>query len=319
MKFPIYIFIVSVLFAPHFSHAKWYWVSVPSNPSASYFIEGPNTIGNTSDSREVMTAISSGPSVITAVQTPVPDSFMVVMESIDDSQNCNDSLDSALSILRNYDSENEIVSGVSLKSSGWINEESYLGREKLISKILSDTEECLKDEQAQQKKEEQKAEYDRMKKEAEEVRLIEVRKAVSECDFDYFESEMSNSERMDTYKEREACKSKNTVAPPKIVEEIVPTTSVHTRQDVSNVINTPPAPKIVDTVVESSNQIEEDEASSTTSSTTTTADVSYGQSDIKTNETEINQNVTSVENLQPDEQKPSFFRRIINFFGSWFN
>lgn len=171
----------------------WYWVSVPANPKTGYFTEGPNTVGQTNNALVVRTTTSAGYPVITAVKTPLPDDFMKVMEMTEDSKGCAKELKNALSKLREFDSKNRIVNEI--KSSVEINEKSLSGREKLLIKILDGAEQCL--------------EADENKKEAreDEKRQIKIEEAIEECNFEFFEEEMSRRELMQTYKERMECKN----------------------------------------------------------------------------------------------------------------
>lgn len=131
---------------------QWYWVSIPDNPNKGYFTEGPNTIGGTV-TRAIYDRTSAGYPVITAVQTPLPENFMEVMEMTEDFENCSEKLDMALDKLREFDSKNEIV--YSVKSSVEINEESFSKRVKLLTRIANDAEQCLEEEEQEEEEREE--------------------------------------------------------------------------------------------------------------------------------------------------------------------
>jgi hypothetical protein len=177
------ILLSSVLFVINFSIAdatntQWYWISVPSNPMTGYFSEGPNTLGMTIDSNIEWASVNGRP-VISTIRTPLPYEFMVVMNESEYSNRCSGELKKALGTLRDFDSNNEIVS--TIKSSELINEESYSHREKLLSKISNDAKNCLEEERNQLKDEEesigkerelQNVAEQRIKQQEQETKLI---------------------------------------------------------------------------------------------------------------------------------------------------
>lgn len=203
--FPALIFFLSGFYLAGAVESQWYWVSVPSNPEEGYFIEGPNVIGKSTSPDGVIATFgntSIGHPYIKNVQTPLPSNFIDVLEETESSSACNETLDSALNKLREFDSENEIVDGI--KSSVWANEESSNDRISLMESIVRDSEQCLEEEHEAE---------ERAKKEAKRIieekdHLSKIEKAVEQCNFEFFAEEMTAHERMQTYDERMACEKK---------------------------------------------------------------------------------------------------------------
>ena len=160
------------------SESQWYWVSVTSNPMSGYFTEGPNTVGKSDEFNVEWTSVNGRP-IISTVRTPLPNGFMDVMDDTEGSDKCSDKLDEALSELRAYDLENNIVS--SFKSSEWVDEESYEGREGLLSSIIRDAEQCLGDEVKEIEAEEKRIEEEREQQEVAEKRSEDIEKAIHDC------------------------------------------------------------------------------------------------------------------------------------------
>jgi len=174
------------------------------------------------------------------------------------------------------------------------------------------------------------------KKEAQErfelKEQAKLQKAIDECDMEYLEG-LSIDKKMSTYDERMACKEKiatvaSEVSEPKTAPTpvYVPTVTTYVPEPVTytapavpvSVASAPviPEEKISDP---SSEVVEGDQA--TTSASTTEEKV------VEMTEDELNQIIeqrvdealkASQPEPSPEPEKPSFFRRVINFFKGWF-
>lgn len=193
------LFFISSLSVASATDSQWYWISVLNDPKTGYFIEeiSPNTIGYTETN-----AVSSGNKTI------VPENFMEIMEEAEDSRKCSGELDSAIKQLREFDSNNEIL----IPCLDVRCRENYIGpnlktiekRKRLLSEIEDGAEECLKIEEKEEREEEEERERVRI----ERKHLREIQQAIDNCDFKFFDEEMTSRERMQTYSERMACKER---------------------------------------------------------------------------------------------------------------
>lgn len=162
----------------------------------------------------------------------------------------------------------------------------------------------------------------RIRVEAEEA---EFKRAVEECDFDYFENMMTDKERMDTYDERMACKEElgaeakiiektetehvpvPVYVPPSITPVVSPEPVIYQVSEKPTQVT--PVTSIQDSNTISSNEIENEQTTTSTATTT-----------IELTEEELNQLIEqrvneAMEQTQPEKQ--SIFKRVVNFFFGW--
>jgi hypothetical protein len=176
---------------------------------------------------------------------------------------------------------------------------------------------CIVDYRGYQEKQAKEAE-EKAEKEAEKKALAErqeaIQKAITECDSEFFEN-MTSSEKRETLNEREACKNKSvSVSTP--VETPVPTPVA-----VPNVQNAPSyTPPVTTTyIAPTNNQTEQDKTNDVITPTSAT-DTTTVTSDIVETSQEEQFNKTEQVNKQPEvqpEQKPSIFKRVVNFLFGW--
>ncbi len=172
---------------------------------------------------------------------------------------------------------------------------------------------CLIDYRNYQEEQEEKAEAE-AKKEAEAEALVkrqkEIEEALANCDFDFFE-EMTNSERMKTYDEREACKTKTVSSPipvstPTPVPILTPTIQ-NQSTSIPQVVNAQPTNSPTEPIQNTS------EATSVNAT---------GTVSIETTETLLQEQVAEVQEVKTEpetqpEEKPSVFKRVFNFLFGW--
>jgi len=293
-----------VFILPQFANAAWYWVPVPTAPQTGYFIEvvSPNTIGYTGSDFGSYEG-----------RTITPDGFMDVMDKTKNSSKCSGQLDLAISQLRTFDSNKVVPGSDSIKCYGecgpYFTQGTGTERESFLLKLKSSAEQCLvREEQAIQQ-----AEEERQRKAEEEKRLKEVERAVANCDFDFFNNEMTDKERMDTWEERQVCKAKDTmeaVSEPVIVPVTPAISPTQTIQHVpQNPVITPSVYAPIATQADNTNT--EPEQTAETATTSNTSFETTGQTESEKEETEIT--------TTPEPEKPTFFQRVIRFFTGWFN
>lgn len=175
--------------------------------------------------------------------------------------------------------------------------------------------------------EQEEKEKEREQREREAKRERRIQKALTECDFDFFDS-MSTEDRMATYDERKACEEQSQSEPGTEIPQ-----SVIIKSDPIVVLAATPstvpipisAPDSVGT--ESKPQAagaaepkeEESMLKAALATTTATSDKT-----LTLTEEELEQMVQQkvAEELQqqeemPPQEQPSFFRKIINFFFGW--
>lgn len=296
------------------SESQWYWVSVTSNPMSGYFTEGPNTVGKSDEFNVEWTSVNGRP-IISTVRTPLPNGFMDVMDDTEGSDKCSDKLDEALSELRAYDLENNIVS--SFKSSEWVDEESYEGREGLLSSIIRDAEQCLGDEVKEIEAEEKRIEEEREQQEVAEKRSEDIEKAIHDCDFDYFDSEMTNDERMATYYERIACQDRS--PEDTVLEEINPDI-VHVPPVVPVITPEPVVKEVEPQSAPETDVLDEREIEQATTSVSVppeTVEMTQDELD-QLVEQRVNEALEESESEpSPEPEKPSLFKKVVNFLFSW--
>lgn len=158
---------------------------------------------------------------------------------------------------------------------------------------------------------------------------VELHEALDNCDFDYFENEMTTAQKMETYDERKACEDKTTETKQISVDEetvpvSVPTQSFYAPTPSTPVNYTPPQPtSVIESADTAEKQVDKETSDVLTSSTSTST-----LEKITVTEEELNQMVQEkvqkalaqseeVEEVS-DTPKPSFFQRVINFFRGLF-
>jgi len=169
---------------------------------------------------------------------------------------------------------------------------------------------CLIDYREYEEKQAQEAE-----ERAIAERQAEVQKAVTNCDFVFFEK-MTSAEKMQTFDEREACKNK-TVSTPAPVSTPTPTPIPVVTPTIQN---TPTSiPQVVSTQQSTDNQAEQVQNTSETTSISATGTSTTTPENIETppqDQVTEDQEGNSEPETQP-EQKPSVFKRVINFLFGW--
>ena len=338
MKLPIQIIAVFIFLIPIFVYAEWYWITVPQDPGTGYFKEqiSPKTIGYTDPNQ----------TQVNETQTVLADTFMDTMDLANDSKECDDELDNAIEALRKFDTSHSLYSKETTSCSGnecksigdgytveaikgettilsykVINEDTIEDRKRLIKSIESNTLKCLEDEQ---KELEEKQKEIEMAAEEQKHRE-EIERAIEECDFDFFENDMSNAERMDTWEQRENCKDNSTQVETKEVEKV--SSSVEPVQIVSNVTEQiayrPPSSNNISNTVETEpiflDKINDSENITEATTTEYKENMEDFEKVVEKTEAGTNQNDIHIESSPQSQVRPSFFKRVINFFVSWFN
>jgi hypothetical protein len=284
--------------------SSWYWISVPSDPDAGYFIEEdfPKTIGQTPSSNT-----SSGN------RTVVPEGFIQILEEVDNLEECSQGIESAISKLRKFDSDNNFIVSdypCDMKCSPYYTAEAVVEREKLLKSINDGAQQCKEDVI-------QKA----IQKEEDEKRLKQINQAVEECDFDFFEK-MTSSEKMDTYDERVSCeemyKDQSVEPQPKTDE---PISMLVPEPVVAQYL--PPAPPIELTAAPEGLEVEQVmDANVTTApeATTTKEEITVSQEELdRMVEEKLNEKLSEAEPepQSTSEPEPSFFKKVTNFLFGW--
>jgi hypothetical protein len=143
--------------------------------------------------------------------------------------------------------------------------------------------------------------------------------AIENCDFDFFD-EMTNSEKMDTWDERDACNKK--AEEKEVVSVPVSTTPIVAPVPapvVPAVTYSPPVQAVTDFVVPDAL----DEVPSPVESSTSTGATSTPEETITVTQEELDRMVQ--EKLKEPEipskpmEKPSFIKRVVSFLFGWFN
>ena len=152
---------------------------------------------------------------------------------------------------------------------------------------------------------EQEAIEEQVRKEAEKERLSEIDKALAECDTDFFEDEMTNDERMDTWEKRQDCLVEKTdeivTKPQPVIPVVTEPVSVPVVKPVTvpvPVIEKPAVEEVIETMEVANVQA------------TATAEVSE---EVTTEEAPI------VEQQPEPIKEKSIFKRVVNFFTSLFS
>jgi len=287
------------LLIPVFAHAEWYWLTIPED----------STIGEFTELSAVEYAVTSIPKDQLQI---LPSTLMQTLSSTTNSTKCSNSYNSAIQELRDFDSTHKLYTTI-YYSKGPEGTQTVFdqgtadARTNLLTSIEKSAKRCLTQEQ--------EAIEEQVRKEAEKERLSEIDIALAVCDIDFFEKEMTNDERMDTWTEREACKNKNikTVVVEKVNEQIVQPVSLPevTPEPVDVAVATPiftsnPLPVKADR----ENIMTEEVKLSTGATTTTknTEDIVKEEKPQQIDEVQIEQKI----------EKPSFFKKVANFFSKLF-
>jgi len=187
-----------------------------------------------------------------------------------------------------------------------------------IRSCLIDYREYLKE------KEDEAAEQAKLEaeEEAKEQRLSDIENALINCDFAFFDK-MTSSEKMDTFDERDACKSTNETGSNianEIITDQMPSPAIAFPKPTPVVIETPKsvaAPKPLNTNTQDvAAELEQSVNTSEDSITSTTTEdeiIAISQED--SNEMTEEKATENVEQTQ--ENKPSVFKRIVNFLFGW--
>lgn len=296
MRLATYIIALLIFLTPASAYAEWYWLTIPEDP----------TIGEFTELSAVEYAVTSIPK--DQLQT-LPDTFMDTLSSTTDSAKCSGEYDNAVKELREFDATHELYTTIGYKATTDIvlNQATVDSRASLITNIERGAMSCLKAEQNELE--------EQAKKEAEEKREAEVQQAVNDCDFDFFENEMTNEERMDTWDERQSCINVTTVEPPEdmpivpeikeepvVVPVVTPTQPAPTQTSVPAPVFSP------EPVLEEQTETVVEEVEATTTEV------------VSTEPQPEPEEVTEAETVaEPTPKSPSFLKRIANFFNKLFS
>lgn len=292
MKKGLKTYIFLLLVAPVFVHAEWYWLNIPEDPD----------IGEFTELSAVQYAITSIPKEQLQL---VQNTLIEIWDETKKSEACSNERELAIQEMREFDANHEMYNVVYFKGMGnenVFNQETADARASLLLNLENTAKNCLVKEA---KNLEEKA-----RKEAEEKRLNEVNNAIKNCNFDFFDNEMTNAERMNTWSDRESCKNKpvsviETVASnpveavPSVKQEIVPYIIPAITTDTNPVVSKMTQTKHEGDVIGNSEYKVE--------ATTTDAIAERSTEEPK----EIVVESVQAENVMDNK---SFFRKITNFF-----
>jgi len=305
------LFVVPILLllaSPLTASAEWYWLTIPEDPEIGEFTE--------------LNAVEYAVAQIPKDQLQaVGDSLFEVSDLVEDSDSCVSkySLPAIIQELRKYDAEHdfytvteEVVQGdikqgyTYIETSTTTNQSTIDGREKLINSITTNANSCLEQEKAE-----------REKKEREE----QITKALETCDFDFFENEMTNAERMDSWNERQECNvSLNTeqdvVVPPVIIPSTEPKPVI--QESIPLVVEPVITPGPVFVPGPEPIESENDDIGlfdSTTTTTTPTSTTEQTYEEVAENDEQTESRTKAIE----PENRPSFLGRVANFFRNLFS
>ena len=285
-----------LLLTPQSANAEWYWLTIPEDP----------TIGEITELSAIEYAVTSIPKdQLQAVE----DSFFETIELTEDSIACGDgySLTAVVKQLRSFDAENDfykvtetIVPGdvkpgtFYTEFSTTTNQTTIDGRDKLFKSIETKANDCLEKERQQ---------ID------EQIREEKIKAALNECDFDFFENEMTNEERMNTWDERKECTTKT--------EEVTPEPVVPVAEEIVAPPKTTLAPEAVSAPVTAPKPVVTIPSATQTDNTVIDAVDEATTTDGNAQETieEVAEETVQTEPEQTEEvEEPSFFKKIANFF-----
>lgn len=294
---PILTFVI--LLAPLSANAEWYWLTIPEDP----------TIGEFTELSAVEYAVTSIPK--DQLQS-VDESFFKTLDSAEKSESCSSqySLASVIDELRKFDEDHDFYEVVETIEESEFKGHTYTvistttsqntidSRSKLLVSIETKANDCLEREKQDIEK---------------NIRAEEIQTALNECDSDFFENEMTNDERMDTWNERQECKVEIDAKKPEVttvIPEVVKApiiepevTYVPTQSITPTPVPVVPKPELKET----SNEVEE------VAPTTSEPKIDHIQ-EIEEIETDIKLDVPEV-----TEEKTSFFKRVTNFFSRLFS
>ncbi len=179
----------------------------------------------------------------------------------------------------------------------------------------------------QQEEIEAKVKEQEEKKLAEQERKESIIRALENCDFNFFE-DMTSSEKMDTFSEREACEA-NAITQNESNKEVAPVVSLPENTYLSNpkqeLESAPAAVKTIPTNPPSTINLGEspevEYGTEIVSSTTNEEITTVKQGELNQTEDEkAAGNLLSQENISievTEEPKQSIFKRVFNFFFGW--
>lgn len=262
--------------------------------------------------------------------------------------------DGCLSVLGQYDSGywqldekfEALKKGIDYSGPVWVpmGSESAFNLNQLRDFAEEEIRTCIVDYREYQEEQEKKAEEEakqQAQEEAEARRLADINKAIDDCDFEFFE-EMTTEEKMDTFNEREACKNKveeeskkptppitdyssDDISKPEIVESVPapqPTpTPIQTPKIVPAPVNMPePAnsniPESISEVSEVATSSSEDQIPTITDDVVTVSQEELDRMVEEKAAEKLEQQKEATVN-EPEEEKPSVFKRVFNFLFGW--
>lgn len=297
MKFALYLLALTILITPMSAYAEWYWLTIPED----------SAIGEFTERSAVEYAVTSIPKdQLQAVE----ESFFTTLDLAEKSESCSSqySLASVIDELRKFDEDHDFYEVVETVEESEFKGHTYTvistttsqntidSRDKLLVSIETESNDCL----------------EREKQDIEEkIRVEEINTALNECDFDFFENDMTNDERMDTWNERQECKVDTETEQPEVIT-IAP--EIQTPVTQPKVIPVPikaPAPTPVPVIKKTEPEevdIEFEEIIATSS-----------ESDLE--DIHISEEVEAEPEIIPEiqEEKPSFFKRVTSFFSKLFS
>lgn len=211
--------------------------------------------------------------------------------------------------------------------------EVYMGDQRvnnydsLKMEAESEFRDCIIEERELQEEEEAEKEEEERKKKKEErevKRQAAIEEALTECDFDFFDL-MSQSEKMATFDERDACSKKvsEVVDEPEPIPVVVEPILIPEPVVAPYVPSAPPVQvqqTNEDDATEETESVVEEEISTSTEATTTEEVIAVTQEELDRMVEEKLKD--KLEENKPDpepvpEPKPSFFKRVTNFLFGW--
>lgn len=294
----IYIIMFLLLTAPAFVQAEWYWITIPDNPTVGDFTE--------------LNALQYATKGIPKEQLQlVPNTLIETWNKTDKTIICSNERKLSLEKMRIFDANNEIYTKTEhqrfklddfiTETTSIINQKTISDRAYLIKDLEKSAANCLKQDAL-------KLEGD-LKKEIEVKRLLEVSNAVKDCDFDFFLNSMTDTERMKSSSERENCKKKAEHIAETITSKPISETSI--KQEIATYITSAiiPTPNLAppDTGPTESEVVIKD---STEIAYSATATGTREEESLRPSEQSFIETIE--EKTTPD--KPSFFKKIANFF-----
>jgi len=287
--------------APLFAQANWYWLTIPEDPELGDVIElSPTEYAITSINKLQLYRLE--------------DELVALLEQTRDSEACVGEYKQVLEELWEYDTlnkptSNEITYLQDIKGNRIsgpevdiiTNEEFVAGRDQLLRNTDVQLQRCLDDAE---------------EKATKEARTKEITKAVQSCDLNFLDS-MTTPEKMDTFREREACKVE--VATSEVTEDTVETPVAKP----TPVLPTPLQPSVspattLPPVITAPATVSAPELA-TEAETISDTEASNGPETIEPKtEPPVALELEELVDTAEPATAPSFFQRVVNFFTSWF-